>query len=78
MWAQVFWKDAPQPEIIEDKFARMIGYRKTMLLLPVIILASASLYIGFNAEAIIHVADRIATQLLDTSPYINAVLGGQN
>ncbi|WP_343566006.1 proton-conducting transporter membrane subunit [Sphingobacterium sp.] len=78
MWAQVFWKDAPQPEIIEDKFAGMIGYKRTMLLLPVIILASASLYIGFNAEAIIDVADKIATQLLDTSPYINAVLGGQN
>ncbi len=78
MWAQVFWKDAPEPEIIEDKFAGMIGYKRTMLLLPVIILASASLYIGFNAEAIIHVADKIATQLLDTSPYINAVLGGQN
>lgn len=78
MWAQVFWKDTPEPDIIEDKFAGMIGYKRTMLLLPVIILASASLYIGFNAEAIIHVADKIATQLLDTSPYINAVLGGQN
>ncbi|MFU1857652.1 proton-conducting transporter membrane subunit [Sphingobacterium sp. NGMCC 1.201703] len=78
MWAQVFWKDTPEPDIIEDKFAGMIGYKRSMLLLPVIILASASLYIGFNAEAIIHVADKIATQLLDTSPYINAVLGGQN
>lgn len=77
MWAQVFWKDAPDPEIIEDKFAGMIGYKRTMLILPVVILASASLYIGLNAEAIIHVADQIATQLLDTSPYINAVLGGQ-
>jgi multicomponent Na+:H+ antiporter subunit D len=77
MWVQVFWKDAPDPEIIEDKFAGMIGYKRTMLILPVVILASASLYIGLNAEAIIHVADQIATQLLDTSPYINAVLGGQ-
>jgi len=77
MWAQVFWKDAPDPEIIEDKFAGMIGYKRTMLILPVVILASASLYIGLNAESIIHVADQIATQLLDTSPYINAVLGGQ-
>ncbi len=78
MWAQVFWKDAPDQEIIEDKFAGMVGYKRTMLILPVVILASASLYIGLNAEAIIHVADQIATQLLDTSPYINAVLGGQN
>ncbi|MNT32394.1 putative monovalent cation/H+ antiporter subunit D [compost metagenome] len=77
MWAQVFWKDVPDPEVIDDKFAGMIGYKKTMLILPIVILASASLYIGLNAEAIIHVADQIATQLLDTSPYINAVLGGQ-
>ncbi|WP_294185464.1 proton-conducting transporter membrane subunit [Sphingobacterium sp.] len=77
MWAQVFWKDTPDLEIVEDKFADMVGYKKTMLILPVVILASASLYIGLNAEAIIHVADQIATQLLDTSPYINAVLGGQ-
>lgn len=78
MWAQVFWKDAPEAAIIEDKFADMVGYKKTMLLLPVIILASASLYIGFNAQAIIQLADQISTQLLDTSPYINAVLGGQH
>ncbi|MEZ0452538.1 proton-conducting transporter membrane subunit [Sphingobacterium thalpophilum] len=78
MWAQVFWKDVPEPAVIEDKFANMVGYKRTMLLLPVMLLAAASLYIGFNAEAIIRVADQIAVQLLDTSPYINAVLGGQN
>lgn len=75
MWAKVFWQDAPDPHILEDKFAPLPLYRKILLVLPITILAAVTLYIGFNAEAIIVVTERIASELIDTKPYLEAVLG---
>jgi multicomponent Na+:H+ antiporter subunit D len=46
-----------------------------LLVLPICFLAFTSLYIGLNAEMIIQVADRIANEMVDTSFYIEAVLG---
>lgn len=74
-WSEVFWKKSPEPDIIEDKFKDLIGIRKIALILPICILAASSLYIGLNAEIIIQVADRISSEMLNTTPYIQAVLG---
>src|SRR5690606_1411180 len=52
MWAQVFWKNPPIQDNIDDKFAPMQPYKKILMVLPVGILATATLYIGLNAEAI--------------------------
>ena len=49
--------------------------RKVLLLTPVIILSTVSLYIGLGAENIIRLSDQIANELMDTSKYIEAVLG---
>lgn len=78
MWAQVFWKNPPIQDNIDDKFAPMQPYKKILMVLPVGILATVTLYIGLNAEAIAKIADQIATQLIDTRPYIEAVLGKGN
>lgn len=75
MWAQVFWKNPPAPEETENLFAPMPPYRKILMVLPIGLLALATLYIGLNAEAIVKVTDIIATQLMDPSAYIDAVLG---
>ncbi|SFS86406.1 proton-conducting transporter transmembrane domain-containing protein [Sphingobacterium wenxiniae] len=75
MWSKVFWKDVPENVEIEDKFASMELYRKIMMVLPVGILAAATLYIGLNAESIVKISEQIATQLIDTRPYVEAVLG---
>lgn len=74
-WSEVFWKSPPDESLIEDKFQGLVGIRKLALVLPICLLAASSLYIGLNAENIIQVADRIATEMLDTRPYIHAVLG---
>lgn len=76
MWAEVFWKDMPLAEVkYVDGFKEIHLYRKTMLLIPVILLAGMSLYIGLGAENIVIVSRHIAKELKDTSPYVNAVLG---
>lgn len=76
MWADVFWRDRPAEEAnVEDDFAPMKRYHRALLVVPVIMLAIISLYIGFCAEHIATLSQRIAADLKDTAPYIKAVLG---
>lgn len=75
MWAEVFWKNPPVQEDVEDLFAPMPPYKKILLVLPIGLLALVTVYIGLNAEAVIKVADTISTQLIDPSVYVEAVLG---
>lgn len=75
MWSEVFWKKPDNEAEVEDKFEPLPLYKKILLVAPIAILAGVSLYIGLNAEAIIKVSDKIATEMLDTRPYIQAVLG---
>lgn len=74
MWSEVFWKPIEPHVVTEDKFDPLPMYKKVLLVLPIAILASVSLYIGLNAENIIQLAERIAEELMDTSSYIKAVL----
>ena len=75
MWMEVFWKDSPDDVTVEDKFEPLPMFRKILLVLPICILCLVTLFIGLNAEAIVQLVDKISTQLLDTSPYVEAVLG---
>lgn len=78
MWSEVFWKDVPTEIEMEDNFKPLPLARKILLVLPIGILAAATLYIGLNAEAAVQLVDKISDQLLDPSAYIEAVLGNQN
>lgn len=79
MWADVFWKNAPESdgtgEILKDSFVNQTLSKKIMLVGPVVFLAAISVYIGLGAENIALVAKRIAAEMMDTTPYIEAVLG---
>jgi multicomponent Na+:H+ antiporter subunit D len=76
MWADVFWKNKPAAEAeVPDDFARMRFSNRAVLIVPVVMLAIVSLYIGFCAEHIASLSQRIAADLKDTAPYIKAVLG---
>jgi multicomponent Na+:H+ antiporter subunit D len=75
LWAEVFWKEASITEPLTDTFGTLGLLRKTLLVLPIGILAAVTLFIGLNAEFIIQVVDRISNEMLDTTPYIKAVLG---
>lgn len=74
MWADAFWKDTPADITPDDKFKPLPLISKVLLVLPICILAMVSVYIGLNAEAIIHVAERISRELIDPSVYIKTVL----
>jgi len=76
MWAEVFWKDSPKPLTEEiDHFAPFSTSGKIALVLPIVALAGVSLFIGLNANAIIEISTRAAHEMMDSSGYINAVLG---
>lgn len=74
LWANVFWKQQTIEHEESDKFILMSPFKRSMLVIPIGILATMSLFIGFNIEFIIQLAERITDELLDTSSYINAVL----
>lgn len=75
VWSEVFWKEVPEGEEKQDLFKMMSPFGKSLLIAPVSMLALVSLYIGFAAENIVAVSNHIAAELLDSSFYINAVLG---
>ncbi|RPE09378.1 Na+/H+ antiporter subunit D [Chitinophaga lutea] len=75
MWADVFWKNRPAGDEAPDAFAPMKLSNRALLVLPVVMLAVVSLYIGFCAEHIMTLSKRIAADLKNTTPYIEAVLG---
>jgi multicomponent Na+:H+ antiporter subunit D len=76
LWAEAFWKEVPAdvpPH--NDLFEPLNGYGKALLLTPVVLLAAVSLYIGLGAESVSRLSGQIARDLVDPSPYVNAVLG---
>lgn len=76
VWSEVFWKAAATDDpAVVDNFEPLKFKNKVLLVLPVGILAATTLYIGLNAEMVIQVADKIANEMLDTAPYVKAVLG---
>ncbi len=75
MWSEVFWKDVPESVVVENNFEPMPLFKKTLLVLPIGLLASVTLYVGLNAEVIIILVGKIADQLISTQPYIEAVMG---
>jgi multicomponent Na+:H+ antiporter subunit D len=76
MWAEVFWKDTPEESSTDGKpFVEWPTMQKWMLVLPIVLLAGVSLYIGLAAEHILQVAMKVGAELSDTSHYVQTVLG---
>lgn len=77
VWVEVFWKPVPveESEHFGKDFEKFTNYGKLALMLPIILLAGTSLYIGFFAEHIYILVEQIVNQMTDTGPYIEAVLG---
>ena len=80
VWAEVFWKAGENlPKKAIGIYFNELGNRgKLAYVLPIIFLSLISLYIGFGAENIIILAQRIAGELMDPSLYIETVLGQKN
>lgn len=80
IWTEVFWKESielPQRDYIKY-FHQLRPRKQYAVVMPIILLAIVSLSIGFGAEYVIRVSQHIAGNLVDTSYYIEAVLGPQN
>jgi multicomponent Na+:H+ antiporter subunit D len=76
MWAEGFWKEAPitNPKPNFKYFSNLGLNQKALIVVPIVILSVVSLYIGFGAENLQTLSSKIATELVDNSTYINAVL----
>jgi multicomponent Na+:H+ antiporter subunit D len=76
LWSEVFWKD--QPKISFPKkfiyFDQLRLDQKFTFVFPVAFLAFVTLYIGFGAEHIQQLSQRIASELMNNELYIDAVL----
>ncbi len=75
LWAEVFWKIQPETSSDFLDFKKWPKAKQNLLIAPIIMLAVVSLYLGFGAEHIVVLVERIAGEFLDPSIYIKAVLG---
>lgn len=68
LFAEVFWKESPEPPRAEPLPAALAG--------PIALLAAVTVALGAFAGPVFDFATRAAAQLLDRDAYIRAVLGG--
>ena len=76
-WSEAFWKKLVNPVIKPHirYYDQMTPGQKVLLIGPILFLSVITLYIGLGAENISRISHHIASELIDTSPYVNAVLG---
>ncbi len=76
LWANAFWKN--QPEFKRQRkfiyFYQLRGFQKLQFLAPIVFLTLVTLYIGFGADHIQELSQRIAGEIVNNQSYINAVL----
>jgi len=70
IWNEAFWKPLPADRSLVAPTPSM-----AVLLAPIIVLAVVTLTIGLYAEPLVLLAERSATELLNPSGYVQAVLG---
>jgi multicomponent Na+:H+ antiporter subunit D len=82
VWALAFWKAqptevvaAPGPGILEA--GEMGRSERRLTLLPVAVLALATLLIGLYAQPLLTLSERAADELINHQPYVTTVLGGE-
>jgi len=80
IWAEVFWKPAPEAPETPSKTA-VSTYRPAgpvgPLLIPITALAALTVLIGLYAEPLLSLSLEASEQLLQPDAYIEAVLGGR-
>lgn len=76
LWAEVFWKKSDlKTESTSYLFIHQMSKRqKVQLIAPIVFMTLISLYIGFGAESIQVLSERIAEELINPQMYIDAVL----
>lgn len=78
IWSEVFWKKRPEADQLESGHMNNDRQSLTPLIIPVIMLATITLIIGFYPEPVFSLATKASEQLLNPDIYINSVLGEKN
>jgi multicomponent Na+:H+ antiporter subunit D len=75
IWAEVFWKPAPQ----ENHSLHVIIPRRSSawMLAPIAVLALLTIIIGFGAEFVFNFAQQAAEELSHPQYYVNTVFGNR-
>jgi len=76
IWSEVFWKnkDTEIPTRRFIQFDKLKNLQKAQFVVPIIVLAVISLYIGFGAQHVQELVSEIAHDLKNKRSYIDAVL----
>lgn len=77
LWSEVFWKNGVElPKKANGLyFSQMPKTDQWLIVFPIVLLSGISIYIGFGAENIILLSQRITSELMNPSDYIEAILG---
>jgi multicomponent Na+:H+ antiporter subunit D len=80
VWLEVFWKNGESLPRQADGlyFHQMSLSNRWLMVLPIAFLAAVSLFIGFGAEHIMQVSQKISHDLLNPAAYIQSVLDNQS
>ncbi len=70
LWAEAFWKPAPQPN------TRRLGVNGRAWLYPIVFLAALTVLMGLGAGPLFGFALQAGEQLMEPAIYIQAVMGG--
>jgi multicomponent Na+:H+ antiporter subunit D len=80
VWSEIFWKKKEMANLPGNFrfFEAHTQREKILILIPIIFLSILSLGIGFGAEPIQALSERISGELSDVSGYITVVLGDKS
>lgn len=71
VWSRAFWRPAPEGyEVVTESLSQ-----RSLLNGPIVVMALVLLAVGLYAQPLYGIAEQAATTLMDTEPYIRAVLG---
>jgi multicomponent Na+:H+ antiporter subunit D len=76
IWSRVFWGEADPA--VEARLATSSGRMPVLMTASTVVLVLLGLAIMVFAGPLYELAERTATQLLDPSQYVEAVLGGRS
>ncbi|MHA7880674.1 MAG: proton-conducting transporter transmembrane domain-containing protein [Saccharospirillum sp.] len=71
IWSEAFWKARPEGQINEPMSRR----DHWLYLTPIVVLATLTIIIGLAVEPLYQFADTAAQQMLDSTAYVDAVMG---
>ncbi|MFO7720986.1 MAG: Na+/H+ antiporter subunit D [Gillisia sp.] len=75
IWNEAFWKKVPEEHIEESQSKSVPLSSIKPMIIPVVMLAGITLFIGLFGESVLNLAMMTAEQLLNPEIYIHAVLG---